>query len=66
MKPGPKPYLDDTEELELSSYLMHCAKVGYGKTRRDVFCIVESATAERGPCVWWMLTMCLVDGGAGS
>ena len=48
MKPGPKPYLDDTEELELSGYLKHCAKVGYGKTRRDVLCIVESATAERG------------------
>ena len=28
VKPGPKPYLDDTEELEMSSYLKHCAKVG--------------------------------------
>ena len=25
--------------------MKHCAKVGYGKTRRDVLCIVESATA---------------------
>ena len=47
VKPGPKPYLDNTEEKELGSYLKHCAKVGYGKTRKDVLCIVESATSER-------------------
>ena len=48
VKPGPKPYLDDKEEKELSTYLKHCAKVGYGKTRKDVLCIVESATGDRG------------------
>ena len=48
VKPGPKPYLDEPEEKELSSYLKHCAKVGYGKTRKDVLCIVETATSERG------------------
>ena len=48
VKPGPKPYLNETEEKELGSYLKHCAKVGYGKTRRDAMGIVESATAERG------------------
>ena len=47
VKPGPKPYLDNAEEKELGSYLKHCAKVGYGKTRKDVLCIVESATSER-------------------
>ena len=36
VKPGPKPYLDETDEKELSSYLKHCAKVGYEKTRKDV------------------------------
>ena len=34
--PGPKTYLDQTEEKELGSFLKHYAKVGYGKTRRDV------------------------------
>ena len=48
VKPGPKPYLDEPEEKELSSYLKHCAKVGYGKTRKDVLCIVETATSECG------------------
>ena len=48
VKPGPKPYLDEPEEKELSSYLKHCAKIGYGKTRKDVLCIVETATSERG------------------
>ena len=48
VKPGPKPYLDETDEKELSSYLKHCAKVGYEKTRKDVLCIVETATSERG------------------
>ena len=48
VKPGPKPYLDEPEEKELSSYLKHCAKVGNGKTRKDVLCIVETATSERG------------------
>ena len=48
VKPGPKAYLDKEEEKELSSYLKHCAKVGYGKTRKDELCIVESATSERG------------------
>ena len=44
VKPGPKPYLNQSEEKELGSYLKHCAKVGYGKTRKDVLCIVESVT----------------------
>ena len=48
VKPGPEPYLSQTEEKELGSYLKHCAKIGYGKTRRDVLCIVESAASERG------------------
>ena len=30
---GPKPYLNSAEEKELGSYLKHCAKVGYDKTR---------------------------------
>ena len=28
VKPGPNPYLNQSEEKELGSYLKHCAKVG--------------------------------------
>ena len=33
VKLGPKPCLNEAEEKELKSYLKHCAKVGYGKTK---------------------------------
>ena len=46
--PGPRPYLSPGEEKELGAYLKHCAKVGYGKTRRDVLTLVQSATSDRG------------------
>lgn len=32
-KPGPKPYLNKTEEHELGVFLKECAGIGYGKTR---------------------------------
>ena len=48
VKPGPEPYLSQTEEKELVGHLKHSAKVGYGKTRRDVLCIVESSVSESG------------------
>ena len=48
INPGLKPYLSCHEEKELGKYLKHCAKVGYGKTRKDVICIVESAAHSRG------------------
>lgn len=40
-KPGPKPYLSSTEETELAEFLVDAAKIGYGRTRRDVKCLVE-------------------------
>ena len=46
--PGPQPYLNSQEEKELGTYLKHCAKVGCGKTRRDVLTIVETAAGRRG------------------
>ena len=46
-KAGPQPYLNGQEERELGSYLKHCARVGYGKTRRDVLSIVQNATPEK-------------------
>ena len=48
INPGPKPDLSRHEEKELGKYLKHCAKVGVGKTRKDVICIVESAAHGRG------------------
>lgn len=63
VKPGPKPYLDNTEEKELGSYLKHCAKVGYGKTRKDVLCIVE---LRRVRGVAFVLVMCPMGGGGDS
>ena len=47
-KPGPKPYLNSTEEKELGTFLKECAGIGYGKTRRDVMHIAESVTKEKG------------------
>ena len=44
---GFKPYLNSAEEKELGSYLKHSAKVGYGKTRRDVLCLVQTAATEK-------------------
>ena len=41
-KPGPIPYLSSNEESELASFLIDAAKIGYGRTRRDVRCLVES------------------------
>ena len=47
-KPGPRPYLSLDEEKEFGSFLKSCANVGYGKTRRDVMHIVQSAVAKKG------------------
>ncbi len=46
-RPGPRSYLSKNEEGELSDFLLECAKIGYGKTRRDVKCIVESYLQAR-------------------
>ena len=40
--PGPVPYLTKDEEIELSDHLLTASEIGYGKTRRDVCCLVES------------------------
>lgn len=46
--PGPSPYLSAEEEAELESYLIQCAKIGYGKSRRQVIAIVRSVAEEKG------------------
>ena len=40
--PGPVPYLTTDEETDLAHHLLTAAEIGYRKTRRDVFCLVES------------------------
>ena len=47
-KPGPNPYLSQTEEKELSSFLVDVAKAGYGKSRKQVKRIAESVACEKG------------------
>ena len=47
-KPGPRPYLGPNEEKELSEYLITSAKVGFGKTRRQIKGIAESVAKEKG------------------
>ena len=48
INPGPRPYLTPGKEKELDIYLKHCAKVGYGKTKRDVLALVQTAASDRG------------------
>ncbi len=48
VKPGPRPYLSPTEEKDLGTFLKDCAKVGYGKTRKDVLSIAQSVAQEKG------------------
>ena len=59
-KSGPKIYLSADEENELEKYLLQGSKIGYGKTRCDIKCIVERYLKEngrmRGPSLsdgWW-------------
>lgn len=46
--PGPKPYLCEDEEKELSSYLISAADVGLGKTRSEVLRIAEGVASSKG------------------
>ena len=47
-KPGPKPYLSSTEEKELADFLVDVAKVGYGRTRKQVCTIAGSCAHDKG------------------
>ena len=46
-KSGPEPYLTPQEEEELVEFLKKCLKMGYGITKKEVFCTVESALVMR-------------------
>ena len=47
-KPGPLPYLTSEEEDELDSFLQKAAKLGCGKTKREVLLIVEKTLEQKG------------------
>ena len=44
----PRPYLDHKEEKILSEHLIEAAKLGYGKTRKQVKGLVETVGKEKG------------------
>lgn len=45
--PGPSTYLDKDEEHALAEHLIDAAKIGYGKTRRQVKGIVENVARAK-------------------
>ena len=45
---GAKPYLSREEEQELVEFLLNCAKMGYGKTRKEVLGIVHAMVEKKG------------------
>ena len=58
-KSGPAPYLNKHEE-ELVEFLICMAKIGYGKTKQEVICIVKRTIEKVGLNVksfngegWW-------------
>ena len=48
VNPGPRPYLDSKEEKNLSEHLIEAAKLGYGKTRKQIKGLVETVAKEKG------------------
>ena len=58
---GPKPYLDEDEEMELVSFLLRVADLGFGHTQKEVIAIVErslkskygSTAPKRISSGWW-------------
>lgn len=39
---GPSTYLTDVEEVEFVNFLVHCASVGYAKSKQEVLAIVRN------------------------
>lgn len=46
--PGPRPYLNKEEEQKLANHLVYVAKLGYGKTRKQVSMLVEGLAKQKG------------------
>ena len=47
-KPGPVPYLNKDEEANLAEFLEVVSDVGYGKTKKQIKNMVESAARDKG------------------
>ena len=47
-KPGPLPYLNKNEEAKLAEFLEVVSDVGYGKTKKQIKSMVESAARDKG------------------
>ena len=45
--PGAKPYLDKTEEAELTEYIITVGQLGFGKTRKQIKSIAEKVALEK-------------------
>ena len=45
--PGVKPYLDKTEEAELTEYIITVGQIGFGKTRKQIKGIAEKVATEK-------------------
>jgi len=43
VKPSPKPYLNELEEKDLAGFLEVTSSIGYGKTKKQVKAVVETA-----------------------
>ena len=50
IKTGPKPYLSAKEECDLADHLIQSAKIGYGKTRKEVYC--KESGPRKGTFPW--------------
>lgn len=57
---GPDPYLTAEEEEELVEFLMKCSKIGYGKTKKETFSIVQKTLIKKKQSLehfngegWW-------------
>ena len=46
--PGPRRYLNETEEKEFADFLIQISTIGYGKSRRDVMNIAEAVAKQKG------------------
>ena len=46
--PGPKSYLTNKEQTQLSEYLLEVSEAGYGKTRKQVIAMVDAVAKEKG------------------
>jgi len=44
---GPPHYLSDQEEKEPVNILIGCSKIGFAKSRKEVFAIVQSLAAKK-------------------